>query len=76
MTRFGFTHSTPSDEEILILWRGGKDTCDISKQLWVPEYHVACRLPSILARDRQDQEWNFDGLVNPTVSQAAEKVAL
>ena len=59
-----FKLGTPSDTEILMLWRGGKDTFAISQQLWVPEHHVANRLPNIIARDRQDQEWNFDRLVN------------
>jgi hypothetical protein len=55
-----YIHGTPSDAEILMLWRGGKDTLDIARQLWVPEDHIANRLPHILLRDRQDQEWNFD----------------
>ena len=49
-----------SDEEILLLWRGKADTYEISKRLWVPESHIANRLPRILERERQDQEWNFD----------------
>lgn len=57
-----FIHGTPEDQEILLLWRAGKDTCDIAKQLWVDESHIANRLPHILQRDRQDQEWNFDSL--------------
>lgn len=64
MTRHhSFRHGTPTDEEILMHWRAGKDTVDIANQLWVPEYHIAGRLPRILERDRQDQEWNFDRLV-------------
>lgn len=55
-----FIHGTPSDDEILILWQAKKDTCEIARQLWVPEHHVANRLPHILQRSRQDQEWNFD----------------
>lgn len=55
-----YAHGMPTDGEILILWRAGKDTYDIAKQLWVPEHHVASRLPHILERDRQDQEWDID----------------
>lgn len=53
-----------SDHEILILWRAGKDTFDIAKQLWQPEHHIAGRLPAILGRARQDQEWNFDRIAS------------
>lgn len=60
-----FIHGTPADHEILMLWKGGKDTCDIARQLWVDEAHIANRLPHILARSRQDQEWNFDRIVRP-----------
>lgn len=62
----GWTHGTPTDGEILILWRAGKDTFDIAQQLWVPEHHIAGRLPLILQRDRQDQEWNSDRLLGAT----------
>ena len=55
-----FIHGTPSDDEILVLWRAGKDTYDIAKALWVDESHVASRLPRIRERARQDQEWNYD----------------
>jgi hypothetical protein len=58
-----YRHGTPTDTEILMLWRGGKDTHDIAKQLWVPEYYVANRLPRILERVRQNQEWNYDNIV-------------
>lgn len=55
-----FIHGTATDDEILILWRGGKDTFDISKQLWQSEADIASRLPRLLERARQDREWNFD----------------
>tara|TARA_R110000868_G_C10750054_1_gene753099 strand:- start:481 stop:669 length:189 start_codon:yes stop_codon:yes gene_type:complete len=48
------------DAQILEMWRGGDDTCQISKNLWLPEANIANRLPRILEIARQDQEWNFD----------------
>ena len=54
----------PSDFEILILWRAGKDTNEISKQLRQPESSIAFRLPHILENARRDQEWNFDRCVS------------
>lgn len=57
-----WTRGQPSDHEILLLWRSGNDTYDIGQKLWVPEFHIAGRLPRIIERDRQDQEWNFDRL--------------
>lgn len=51
-------HAT--DDEILKLWRARMDTCEIAKLFWQPEASIANRLPRILERARQDQEWNFD----------------
>ena len=51
-------HAT--DEEILKLWQARMDTCEIAKLFWQPEASIANRLPRILERARQDQEWNFD----------------
>jgi hypothetical protein len=48
------------DARILELWRAGSDTYEISKSLWLPEANIANRLPRLLERSRQDQEWNFD----------------
>ena len=39
--------TTPTDLEILILWRRGMDTYDIAKQFMVPEHLIANRLPRI-----------------------------
>lgn len=50
--------SPPTDQEILILWRRGMDTCDIARKFFVPEHEIARRIPLILERDRQDQDWN------------------
>lgn len=50
----------PEDFDILTLWRAHKDTLAIAKVFWVHESYIASRLPSILERSRQDQEWNFD----------------
>lgn len=55
-----YLHGSPSDDEILLLWRGQKNTNEIAKQLWVPEHHIANRLPHVIQRARQDEEWNFD----------------
>ncbi len=51
-----------SDTDILRLWDQGLDTSVISKQLWVNESVVANKLPNLLLRRRQDQEWNGDRL--------------
>lgn len=61
-----FIPDTPADGEIIALWRAGKNTNEIAKQLWVDESHIANRLPRLLERDRQDQEWNFDSLQKGT----------
>lgn len=50
---------SPSDHEILILWRLGCDTHAIAKKFWCPEAEIAQRLPRVLQRDRQDQEWDL-----------------
>lgn len=53
----------PLDGQILAEWRMGKDTFEIAQRFWVAESNIANRLPHILERARQDQEWNFDRLV-------------
>lgn len=50
----------PLDGRILALWREGKNTNEISRALWWPEYDIAKRLPVILMKVRQDQEWDLD----------------
>lgn len=50
------------DSVILTLWKQGKDTFEIGQILWMKEATIANRLPKILERDRQDQEWNFESL--------------
>lgn len=50
------------DGSIHRLWIEGCDTREIAKRLFVHESVVANRLPGILERARQDQEWNFDYL--------------
>lgn len=52
-----FTPAHPEDHQILDLWRANKNTAEIAQTLWVPEHHIAVRLPEILQRARQDQEW-------------------
>lgn len=49
-----------SDDAILACWRAGQDTRDIAIRYMTHESYIASRLPSILQRSRQDQEWNFD----------------
>ena len=70
-----FIHGTPNDDEILMLWRAGKDTYDIAKQLWVDESHVASRLPRIIERARQDQEWNFDRIARSVSRETLQESA-
>lgn len=55
-----FPAGFPEDQEILMLWRDRKNTSDIAKVFWLHESYIASRLPLILERSRQDQEWNFD----------------
>ncbi len=50
----------PSDAEIFDLWSQKKNTNEIARALWCPEFVIASRLPAILAKARQDHEWNFD----------------
>lgn len=50
----------PTNAEIALLWSAGKNTNEIAKTLWSPEYEIANRLPLILRTLKQDQEWNFD----------------
>lgn len=45
---------------ILALWKSGENTNEIAKRSWEPESSVAARLPEILKRARQDQDWTFD----------------
>lgn len=46
------------DNRILSLWREGKDTREIARAFWMNEYDVANRLPEILLRARQDQDFD------------------
>lgn len=50
----------PFDKKILDLWLEGKNSNEIARALWWPEYDIANRLPAILQKMRQDREWNFD----------------
>lgn len=61
-----FIQDTPADGEIIALWRAGKNTNEIAKQLWVDESYIANQLPRLLERNRQDQEWNFDSMQKGT----------
>jgi DNA-binding NarL/FixJ family response regulator len=54
------THWHASDEELLQLWRQGKNSNEIARAMWSQESDIANRLPEILQRARQDQEWDFD----------------
>ncbi len=53
-------HRLPEDVEMLSLWKAGKNTNEIAKAFWCPESEIANRLPALLNKARQDQEWNFD----------------
>lgn len=44
--------------------RAQMDTCQIAKIFWQSEASIANRLPRILERARQDQEWNFDRIAH------------
>lgn len=59
-----FPRDCPTDDELLTLWREGNDTYDIARHFWQDEASIANRLPRVLDRARQDQEWNFDRLVS------------
>lgn len=48
------------DDKILEFWLQGKNTNEIARAMWWPECDIANRLPLILQRSKQDQEWNFD----------------
>lgn len=50
----------PKDKDILRLWREGKNTNEIAKATWSRECEISNRLPLILQRAKQDQEWNYD----------------
>jgi len=43
--------------DILALWSAGKDTLDIARALGVPEADIYNRLPKVLERARQDDDW-------------------
>lgn len=51
----------PDDDLILTLWRARKNTAEIAKHTWVHESQIASRLPGILLRARQDDEFDQQG---------------
>ena len=52
------------DAEVLELWRAGRNTREIAGAMFFRESVIANRLPGILERARQNQEWNFDNICN------------
>jgi DNA-directed RNA polymerase specialized sigma24 family protein len=53
----GLFNSYFPEQEILVLWKAGRNTQEIARAVGLPESEVANRLPSILERSRQDKEW-------------------
>lgn len=54
-----FPAQTVGGDEILKLWRKGRDTYDIAVQLGIPEHGVERRLHLMLESDKRDREWNW-----------------
>lgn len=50
------------DSTMLSLWRQGHNTLVIAQEMTVPESAIANRLPHVLERARQDDDWERDDL--------------
>lgn len=54
-----FPSRTVGDDEILRLWKSGKDTYEIATLLQIPEHQIERQLHLARDTERREVEWNW-----------------